>query len=229
MGGIFGDGTQDLSVLDEETASIVADLRDQYMSDIADYQNADEQKQMEIGADIYRIYGEAQAAAISAADAAEKLDAWDEASIALVENTGSIVETLSSHGDLLRLQLAATRGLAAYRTSTQWAEGSSNPTASGGVYVGAGPRSAYGTSISMADIPRRRASGQRVIPYNDFPILAHEGEMLLTAAEAREYNSRSSSVLVSGNTFVVRQDSDIDAIAEAIARRFTGAARIMAG
>lgn len=81
----------------------------------------------------------------------------------------------------------------------------------------------------MADIPRRRASGQRVIPYNDFPILAHEGEMLLTAAEAREYNSRSSSVLVSGNTFVVRQDSDIDAIAEAIARRFTGAARIMAG
>lgn len=229
MGGIFGDGTQDLSVLDEETASIVADLRDQYMADIADYQTADEQTQMEIGADIYRIYGEAQAAASSAADAAEKLDAWDEASITLVENTGSIVEILGAHGDLLRQQIAATRGLAAYRTSTQWAEGSSNLTESGGVYVGAGARSAYGTSLSMADIPRRRASGQRVIPYNDFPILAHEGEMLLTAAEAREYHSRSSSVLVSGNTFVVRQDSDIDAIAEAIARRFTGAARIMAG
>ncbi len=229
MGGIFGDGTQDLSVLDEETASIVADLRDQYMADIADYQNADEQKQMEIGADIYRIYGEAQAAASSAADAAEKLDAWDEASITLVENTGSIVEILGAHGDLLRQQIAATRGLAAYRTSTQWAEGSSVVTESGDVYVGAGARSSYGTSLSMADIPRRRASGQRVIPYNDFPILAHEGEMLLTAAEAREYNSSRTGVLVSGNTFVVRQDSDIDAIAEAIARRFTGAARIMAG
>ena len=232
MGGIFGDGTQDLSILSEDAAGKVAEYRSDYEKLLSDYQTADKQQQQVIGAKMYALLGDAEALAKATADASESMDAWDDATLELVDEVGETVSLLGSHNDDLALIVKRSQGLAALMRTTTWA----TPGAGSNVYVGTGARSSYGTSLSMADIPRnasayakKRAVGQRVIPYNDFPILAHEGEMLLTAAEAREYNSRSSSVLVSGNTFVVRQDSDIDAIAEAIARRFTGAARIMAG
>ena len=39
---------------------------------------------------------------------------------------------------------------------------------------------------------------------------------MLTAAEARGYNGQAGQVMISGNNFTVRQESDIDAIAEAL-------------
>ncbi len=62
------------------------------------------------------------------------------------------------------------------------------------------------------------ATGLERVPYDNFPALLHEGERVLTAAEARSYNG-GSPVTVTGNTFVVRQDSDIDAIAAAISEK----------
>lgn len=62
----------------------------------------------------------------------------------------------------------------------------------------------------------RYATGLARVPYNDYPALLHEGERVLTASEARRYSSGGSGgVTFTGNTFVVRQDSDIDAIAAA--------------
>lgn len=61
------------------------------------------------------------------------------------------------------------------------------------------------------------ATGLQRVPYDNFPALLHEGERVLTASEARNYNGGAATVNVSGNTFVVRQDSDVDAIAAAIA------------
>lgn len=62
------------------------------------------------------------------------------------------------------------------------------------------------------------ATGLERVPYNNFPALLHEGERVLTASEARSYDG-GSPVTVTGNTFVVRQDSDIDAIAAAISEK----------
>ena len=70
------------------------------------------------------------------------------------------------------------------------------------------------------------AVGLQRVPYDGFPALLHEGERVLTASEARAADSAgSASVTVSGNTFVVRQESDIDAIAEALAEKLLIARR----
>lgn len=65
---------------------------------------------------------------------------------------------------------------------------------------------------------RSYASGLGRVPYDEFPALLHTGERVLTAAEARSYGAGGggANVTVSGNTFVVRQESDIDAIAAAL-------------
>lgn len=57
-----------------------------------------------------------------------------------------------------------------------------------------------------------RATGLNRVPYNNFPALLHEGETVLTGVEARS-GAASSGVTVTGNTFNVRKESDIDAIA----------------
>lgn len=61
------------------------------------------------------------------------------------------------------------------------------------------------------------ATGLQRVPYDNFPALLHEDERVLTASEARNYNGGGTTVNVSGNTFIVRQDSDVDDIAAAIA------------
>ena len=63
------------------------------------------------------------------------------------------------------------------------------------------------------------ATGLARVPYNNFPALLHEGERVLTASENRSYTGGSGSVVISGNQFIVRQESDIDAIAQAILQR----------
>ena len=64
---------------------------------------------------------------------------------------------------------------------------------------------------------RPRAFGQMIIPYDNYPILAHEGEQLLTAGQSRRGDGSGVSVTVKDNNFVVREDADIGKIASAIA------------
>lgn len=73
------------------------------------------------------------------------------------------------------------------------------------------------------------AFGIARIPYNDYTARLHEGERVLTAAEARRMDAGSgASVVITGNTFVVRDESDIDLIAETICERLKEAEAIYA-
>lgn len=212
IGGIFrGDAA---TVVDEETQESIDKLRSEYLADLDEYADADEQRQMEIGADISRIYAEAESLATAAADASKAMDAWDKAAIETADGVGQIVGILNAHADSWAYSKATEKGLIASlagvvahytETTGQFKSGQ----------FSAGFHSAY---------------GQRTIPFDNFPILAHQGEALLTAAEAREYRSGGGSgptVTVTGNSFVVRQESDIDAIADALYRRFRQVAQIM--
>lgn len=75
-------------------------------------------------------------------------------------------------------------------------------TSSGGSGRGIGGKYAYGLDS---------------VPYDNYPALLHAGERVLTAAQARAADHNAgSNVMITGNTFVVRQESDIEAIATAL-------------
>ncbi|SDC86887.1 phage tail tape measure protein, TP901 family, core region [Paenibacillus sp. CF095] len=69
------------------------------------------------------------------------------------------------------------------------------------------------------------SAGLERVPYNDYPARLHQDEMVLNSNQARDYRETNGgtgggpSVMVTGNTFVVRNDSDIDDIANRIALR----------
>lgn len=70
--------------------------------------------------------------------------------------------------------------------------------------------------------PRGFAYGLSYVPYDGYAAILHQGERVLTAREAREADrSGSSPVVVNvGGSWTVRQDSDVDAIAAAIYKKF---------
>lgn len=72
---------------------------------------------------------------------------------------------------------------------------------------------------TAADNAGGYATGLSFVPYNNFPALLHEGERVLTASENRIYSAQPGNVVISGNNFTVRQESDIDAIAEALLQK----------
>jgi len=62
-------------------------------------------------------------------------------------------------------------------------------------------------------------NGIDYVPYDGYQISAHKGERLQTAQEVREGKAGGGSpISISGNTFHVRQESDIPAIAMALAK-----------
>ena len=73
------------------------------------------------------------------------------------------------------------------------------------------------------------AAGLEYVPYNGYPARLHEGERVLTAEENRAFSSGTGGgVVITGNSFTVRQDSDIEAIGEAIYQRILRASRLRA-
>lgn len=61
------------------------------------------------------------------------------------------------------------------------------------------------------------ATGLGRVPYNNYPALLHEGERVLTAAEARGYDQGGTgSVQIVMNGTTIREDADIDRVAQAL-------------
>lgn len=69
---------------------------------------------------------------------------------------------------------------------------------------------------------RPRAMGQATIPYDNYPIRAHQGERLLNKREANEYlktKGNSSNVNIHIDKVAVRDEADIDLIAGRLVRK----------
>lgn len=73
---------------------------------------------------------------------------------------------------------------------------------------------------------RGHAAGLQYVPYDGYRAILHEGERVLTAREAREA-AGGVTVSVTGNYFTVREEADVDRIAETLARKITEARRLL--
>ena len=76
----------------------------------------------------------------------------------------------------------------------------------------------YGAYTQIKD----RAMGQRVIPRDNFPINAHQGEMLLTARETRQYKKdkgNNPQISITMNGTIIREEADLDRFAEKLVRK----------
>lgn len=103
---------------------------------------------------------------------------------------------------------------------------------SGGIAAVAAARTATGVStgshLTGATSPYR-AIGENRVPRDNTLYLLHEGERVLTAREARAQDQGGTGgvVINMGGNYTVRQDSDIGAIAEAVAARIMAQRRIV--
>lgn len=70
---------------------------------------------------------------------------------------------------------------------------------------------------------RGHAYGLNRVPYDEFPALLHEGERVLTASQARQQDADAAGgqIVITGNTFTVREEADIGRIARELARQLT--------
>lgn len=81
---------------------------------------------------------------------------------------------------------------------------------------------AYGTDSGSGSNGRSRAMGQKVIPRNNYPINAHEGEMLLNKQDASEYRNgrgKDSGINIIINGLTIRENADIDLLAGRVAKK----------
>ena len=122
-----------------------------------------------------------------------------------------------NYGYNLQLELNNGRVAAGVVTTSDYAENAANmgrPNASGNNQRNYGL--IQGASMGAFGFP--------TVPYDNYPAILHQGEMVLTASQARAYKgAKSGGVVVTGNSFTVREEADINRIASQLARLITEA------
>ena len=193
--------------------------KEQYVRDAMDavlnsdeYQAAMAEGTTEGYAEAGRMLAEAKVRGMNEYNASEGAQLMVEYEIALANGIRDDTASNQAYWDAgYRKQQEYTKGLTAARQS-QMGQGDEIPEEQ----LPAMPAQYRNMITSHTGQTTGYATGLARVPYNNYPALLHEGERVLTASEARRYNSGGSgSVVITGNEFVVRQESDIDAIAAA--------------
>lgn len=76
--------------------------------------------------------------------------------------------------------------------------------------------------LTGKDTEKNHAAGLTYVPYNGYPARLHEGERVLTASEARGYG-KGTNVSVTVNGLTVREEADVERIAETLAQKISEA------
>ena len=214
------------SYLSSENRGRLEELADEYQAALQDYESGSQ----EAGAEMGRILAEAQVIAANEYNASEGAQLAAQSAQSLAENIRDDSAVNSSYWDAgYALAEQFSTGIAAGIRSrgSKEAAGAATAVADGlaaGLYTPSiGTTRTTGTStptiggIEITPWPGH-AAGLGRVPYNNYAALLHEGERVLTASQAREQDTARAPISINvEGSWQVRQDSDIDAIAEALA------------
>ena len=189
------DGIEGTTLYDPEQQERLAQMAEEYNQaklEADRYGSQDAKLAME------NLYREAEALGTAAYESSDAYMMVHESELDLIDSIRELAASFDGWRAEYDLQQAFTKGLAGAVLSAFGSDGEEN-------------------KIRKINA-HRYATGLGRVPYNDFPALLHEGERVLTATEARTHNKNGGSggFVISGNTFVVRQESDIDAIATSL-------------
>lgn len=187
------------TVYGDEQAETLQGMHQQYTDLVGQYQTATEEDKAVIAEKIEALKGQAESLAETSFNAGSMMQGVKDVELDLIEAIRDNTRAL---------------GHAGYGKDYDVSQESS---------IGLGGHSGdfkiKGPGVSGGYQSFRRAMGQHTVPYDNFPLLAHQGEQLLTASEARARGGGGGGVLVTvtGNEFNVRQESDIYDIVNGIA------------
>lgn len=159
----------------------------------------------EAGAEAGQILMRAQVLAMDAFNSSEDAQIAFEAQRTLasnIRNDAAAKEEFWNAGHEMALEYSKglAAGLRSAPAATMGTE-SSTGVGKGSTYLTGGGSHAFGLDR---------------VPYDNYPALLHEGERVLTASQAREQDagvSSGSQVVITGNSFSLREESDISKIA----------------
>lgn len=205
------------------------DMAEEYASaaQIAAAQPADSEAAMQAQADMGRLLAEAQVMAQNEYNADTGAQTLLDSQLQLAQAVAADTSADSTYYNAgQRLGQQYTQGISAAITSYR-PPSVTLPSVS--VSGGTTSRATGGSHLTGATSPYR-AIGENRVPRDNTLYLLHEGEWVLTAREARAADRKESGgnvVVNMGGNYTVRQDSDIDAIAEAVAARVLAAKRTL--
>lgn len=212
------------------------EMAEEYASaaSIAAAQPADSTAAQQAQADMGRLLAEAQVMAQNEYNASEGAQILLESQLTLAQQVAADTSADATYYNAgLRLGQQYTKGISAaiasYRPQTitiPVVTGSIGTSA--GVATGTFVGKTTGSHLTGATSPYR-AIGENRVPRDNTLYLLHEGERVLTAREARAQDQGGTGgvVINMGGNYTVRQDSDIGAIAEAVAARIMAQVRIL--
>lgn len=246
MNGIIGEGkgiAQNLDrqyereamsalVLGEQTtvygakeAADLQDMHEKYTSLVEQYQTATDEDKAVLAAQIEGLKSTAVSMAESAYNASDVAVGIKDVGLDLIEairdNTAAL--GIDAYGKAYQEEQEQSKGIAAAENN-QFARATGLADAAGVDYMAY--RQAANAGLIAGDphllsLGSSHAFGLDRVPRDNFPALLHEGERVLTASQARTADQGFGSVLVDklADTLVIREESDIEKIAAALARK----------